>query len=157
MQGEEECELGAPSSLYAFNIISGFVYLVPVVIMVPMLFYHMLKEYDRFPCLRQCLMAVFYFCIVLCAIAAFTQFFFSFYISIYVYGDFDRWMSNKTLCSEPVFYSSFVSLTVLYFLSLGVIFVLLFILVRKRIRDSIKSYPFYSFPTIFYEAFKLIH
>ena len=148
-QGLERCRLGDPGSINAYIFMSGFLCLAPAVIPILIVVLLISKEYKWHRFVRKAIGGLIFIYLVCCTLVVVGQLIFSFYISRFAYGDFGRWVENKTLCSEPIFVSSFVTLTVFYILVLAGLVILVILGIyrhRRTVRETIVGYIFTSAP-----------
>ena len=143
---EDDCDLGGRFSISAFDFLAGFLCLTLPVVLILLILDQMCKEYDCFPFTRKCLIGISSLYLGFCVIVGFGQLLFSFYISVYTYGQFDDVVDNKVNCTDALFFSSFVSLTAFYLLILGILvfFVLLCIHYIRRRYIFEHTFPFFA-------------
>ena len=110
----EECAVGAPHSLDAFNFLTGLFFVI-VFLTVVMVICFMLKYLggttNKLSTVLRYLIA---FLLVVSIIMGLCDFTYSFYIASQVYGQFDEFQLGLVNCSSPVYYSSFVSIVIVY-------------------------------------------
>ena len=88
----EECAIGAAHSLDAFNFLSGLLF---AVVFLTVLIFFLIQL-----CFRHKNIG--------------TSLYYSFYIASQVYGEFDEFQQGQVNCSSSIYYSSFVSVIIVF-------------------------------------------
>ena len=113
----EECAIGnlLVHSLDAFNVLSGF-YFIIVFFMVSLIFHFMIKHglggvrSKVASVLRNLILFLF----IVSIIVGFADIMYSSYITSQVYGQFDEFQESQVNCLSYMYYSSFVSVAIVF-------------------------------------------
>ena len=120
----EECAIGAAHSLDAFNFLSGVFF--AIVFVIVSLVSLILLEYINSEVGTLLYHSVTVLMIVSIIIMGISDAVYSFYIASQVYGQFEEFQQGQVNCSSSVYYSSFVSVIIVFnhiFVSIGLVVV----------------------------------
>ena len=120
----EECAIGAAHSLDAFNFLSGVFF--AIVFVTVSLVSLILLEYINSKVGTLLYHSVTVLLIVSTIIMGISDTVYSFYIASQVYGQFEQFQQGQVNCSSSVYYSSFVSVIIVFnyiFVSIGLVVV----------------------------------
>ena len=110
----EECAVGAPHSLDAFNFLTGLFFIIVFLTVVTVICF-MVKYFGGTTNKLSTMLRYFIaFLLVVSIIIGFCDITYSFYIASQVYGQFDGFQQGLVNCSSSVYYSSFVSIMIVY-------------------------------------------
>ena len=107
----EECTIGAAHSLDAFNFLSG-VFLAVTFVTVPLASLMLIIHINRR--VRTLLHHSITILLIVSIIIGISDTVYAFYIASQVYGQFDEFQQGQVNCSSSVYYSSFVSVIIVF-------------------------------------------
>ena len=110
----EECAIGAVHSLDAFNFLTGFFFFVVFVTVLVVLYFmlrHLGGALSKESTVLHYLGAIL---MIVCVVIGIGDIAYSFYIASQVYGRFDEFQQGQVNCSSSVYYSSFVSVVIVF-------------------------------------------
>jgi hypothetical protein len=113
----EECAIGAVHSLDAFNFLSGVLFLIVFVTVSLVAYFKIKYDFNESITLSKPAYVLHYLMVVLLIISiimGFCDIVYSFYIASQVYGQFDEFRQGQVNCSSSVYYSSFVSVMIVF-------------------------------------------
>ena len=128
----EDCSIGALHSLDAFNFLTGLFFLIVFLTVLLALYFFFKHALGGIASKQRTIM--YYLVVFLLIVTIIMDFFdiaYSFYIASQVYGQFNEFQQDLVNCSSPVYYSSFVSVVIVFlyiFVEIGLA-VLLFLTV----------------------------
>ena len=112
----EECAIGAAHSLDAFNFLSGVLFAITFVTLLLIVLYRSLNILQS-PMIIKLEETLFYSIPVLMIVIIIMgtgDIVYSFYIASQVYGQFEEFQQGQVNCSSSVYYSSFVSIIIVF-------------------------------------------
>lgn len=122
----EECDIGTHHGLDAFNLLSGL-YFITVFLMVLLVLYFAIKHEfgGHTPSnLTSVIRYLIYFLFMVSIIVGICDLIYSFYVASHVYGQFREFQQGQVKCSSFVYYSSFVSVVMVFnyvFVEIGLV------------------------------------
>ena len=110
----EECAIGALHALDAFNFFTGLLFATVFAVVLVILFYMIKYLGGTTSTLSKVLRPVIGVLLVVSIIMGFCDIAYSFYIASQVYGQYDEFQEGQVNCSSSVYYSSFVSVVMVF-------------------------------------------
>ena len=112
----EECEIGTDHSLDTFNLLSGFYFITVFLTVLLVLYFAIKHEFGGHTSssLAIVIRYLIFFLYMISIIMGFCDIMYSFYIANQVYGRFDEFQQGQVNCSSSVYYSSFVSVVIVF-------------------------------------------
>ena len=112
----EKCEIGTDHSLDTFNLLSGFYFITVFLTVLLVLYFAVKHEFGGHTSsnLTTVIRYLIFFLFMVSVIMGFCDIIYSFYIASQVYGQFDEFQQGLVNCSSPVYYSSFVSVVIVF-------------------------------------------
>ena len=107
----EECAIGAAHSLDAFNFLSGLLF---AVVFLTVLIFFLIQLCFRHKNIGTSLYYSIISLLIVSIILCIGDIVYSFYIASQVYGEFDEFQQGQVNCSSSVYYSSFVSIIIVF-------------------------------------------
>jgi hypothetical protein len=128
----EECSIGAVHSLDAFNFLTGiffFVVFVTVLVVLYFMLKHLGGSLSKESTILHYLGASL---LIVCIVFGIGDTVYSFYIASQVYGQFDEFQQGQVNCSSSVYYSSFVSVVIVFnYVFIEIVFIVLVVVWLK--------------------------
>ena len=109
----EECTIGAPHLLDAFNLLTGLYFLIAFAAIMSVLYFMLKYPYGTKSNIGIILGYLIVLLLVVSVIVGFCDIAFSFYIANQVYGQLHEFQRDQVKCSSPVYFSSFVSVMII--------------------------------------------
>ena len=115
----EDCAIGAVHSLDAFNFLSGLLFLIVIVALLLVMYFktkHGLNNLksDALSKSESVLYYLMFILLIISMIMGFCDIVYSFYIASQVFGQYDEFQEGQVNCSSSVYYSSFVSVVIVF-------------------------------------------
>lgn len=112
----EECDIGAHHSLDTFNLLSGAYFITVLLTVVPVLYFAIKHEFGGHmqSNLTSVIRNLIFFLFMVSIIVGICDIVYSFYIASQVFGQFREFQQGLVKCSSLVYYSSSVSVVIVF-------------------------------------------
>ena len=112
----EDCAIGAAHTLDSFNLLSGFYFIIVFLTVLLVLYFAIKHEFGGHTSTKPAtvIRRLILFLFIVSIIVGFCDIAYSFYIACQVYGQFDEFQEGQVNCSSTVYYSSFISVVIVF-------------------------------------------